>query len=244
MIISIKFKGKGSQFSGQMYYPVDWYNQAGNGLTFGPKPESDYIFNFVGPYYPLPDEVCEGAEEGDAIECSPCRIQGCANYVYTNYTFIPGEPTLPDEMYDMDCATCLGLEETKRRKNPWTSPGSAPVYGEGCGANGGNPNGCMLPEVDNRPYGSCCVYVGSQKIVVFQCFLCIDFINIFRIIPAMTVVHTTMATIQPTTLLPGSSTMQPSLYGLEEQLQRSSGRHGPNTEVDMRTACAKWVDLA
>ena len=78
-----------------MYYPVDWYNQAGNGLTFGPKPESDYIFNFVGPHYPLPDKVCEGAEEGDAIECSHCRIQGCANYVYTNYTFIPGKATIP-----------------------------------------------------------------------------------------------------------------------------------------------------
>ena len=151
---------------GQMYYPVDWYNQAGNGLTFDSKPESNYIFHFVGPYYPQPDEVCEGAETGDAIECSPCRIQGCANYVYTNYTFIPGEPTLPDEMYDTNCATCPSIEEIKSRKNPWASPGSAPVYGEGCGANGGNPNGCMLPEVDNRPYGSCCVYVRVQYLLI------------------------------------------------------------------------------
>ena len=26
------------------------------------------------------------------------------------------------------------------QKNPWNAPGSAPVYGEGCGVNGGNGN--------------------------------------------------------------------------------------------------------
>ena len=26
--------------------------------------------------------------------------------------------------------------------NPWTSPGAAPVFGNGCGLNGGNPGGC------------------------------------------------------------------------------------------------------
>ena len=146
--------------SGEMYYPVGWYNQLGNGLTFGPKPDSDLLFRFEGPYYPQPDgPECEGPEEGDAKECSKCRIKGCQDFVYTNYTYIPGEPTLPDEMYDTECSACRGIEETKERKYPWTAPGTAPTYGNGCGANGGNPNGCMLPGVDNRPYGSCCVYV-------------------------------------------------------------------------------------
>ena len=26
--------------------------------------------------------------------------------------------------------------------HPWLAPGTAPVWGEGCGANGGNPYGC------------------------------------------------------------------------------------------------------
>ena len=69
---------------------------------------------------------------------------GCQDFVYTNYTYIPGEPTLPDEMYDTDCSACKSIEETKERKHPWNAPGTAPTYGNGCGANGGNPNGCML----------------------------------------------------------------------------------------------------
>ena len=108
-----------------------------------------YIF-FWAKLLPLPTSV--------RASCmySP---QGCQDFVYTNYTYIPGEPTLPDEMYDTDCSACKSIEETKERKHPWNAPGTAPTYGNGCGANGGNPNGCMLPGVDDRPYGSCCVYV-------------------------------------------------------------------------------------
>ena len=55
------------------------------------------------------------------------------------------EPTIPEEMFD-------AWEPEWRRKtwfgpgefglNPWNAPGSAPVYGNGCGVNGGNPDGC------------------------------------------------------------------------------------------------------
>ena len=31
----------------------------------------------------------------------------------------------------------------KNMKNPWCSPGSAPIFGDGCGVNGGNPDGCI-----------------------------------------------------------------------------------------------------
>ena len=63
-----------------MYYPVGWYNQLGNGLTLGPKPDSDLLFRFQGPLYPQPDgPECTGPEEGDAKECSKCRIQGTTN---------------------------------------------------------------------------------------------------------------------------------------------------------------------
>ena len=42
------------------------------------------------------------------------------------------------------------------KKHPWTAPGTAPILGEGCGANGGNPQGCW--EDDPLPYGHCCKY--------------------------------------------------------------------------------------
>jgi len=74
-----------------------------------------------------------------------CRFKiGLAEW-YTNATKIPGEPSLSDDMYDQ-------WSSKFSRKNPWGAPGSAPVYGEGCGVNGGNPNGCGKGNV----YGTCC----------------------------------------------------------------------------------------
>ena len=32
---------------------------------------------------------------------------------------------------------------TKSKQTPAFAPGEAPIYGSGCGANGGNPNGCQ-----------------------------------------------------------------------------------------------------
>ena len=60
------------------------------------------------------------------------------------------------------------LQELKDMRHPWASPGTAPVFGNGCGANGGNPNGCDCQENgsndcygdDTRAYGSCCGKVG------------------------------------------------------------------------------------
>ena len=51
---------------------------------------------------------------------------------------ISGEPTLePEDMYDQF------HNGKKNKKMPWSSPGSAPIFGDGCGVNGGNPNGCI-----------------------------------------------------------------------------------------------------
>ena len=69
----------------------------------------------------------------------------------------------PDDMYDIR----NGEDELQRWKeslHPWTSPGSAAVFGNGCGAAGGNPYGCLCQERpanncygdDDRPYGACC----------------------------------------------------------------------------------------
>ena len=64
----------------------------------------------------------------------------------TNYTMVEHiEPTIPEEMFD------AWLPEWRRKTwfgpgqfglNPWNAPGSAPIYGNGCGVNGGNPDGC------------------------------------------------------------------------------------------------------
>ena len=68
---------------------------------------------------------------------------------FTNYTFIPGEATLePEDMYDENY-----VKKNKDKMHPWSSPGSAPVFGDGCGANGGNPNGC---DGMNDLFGTCC----------------------------------------------------------------------------------------
>jgi len=46
--------------------------------------------------------------------------------------------------------------EGEKRYNPWAQPGTAPVYGGGCGANGGNPTGCQGDYEDSSPFGTCC----------------------------------------------------------------------------------------
>merc|ERR1740124_1369926 len=58
--------------------------------------------------------------------------------------------------------------------NPCTQPGMAPVFGQGCGANGGNPDGCHgcgldgifyggcnADTVETNPYGTCCTKAQS-----------------------------------------------------------------------------------
>ena len=72
-------------------------------------------------------------------------------------------PLKPDNMYDVRDED--ELQQWKDSKHPWTSPGSSPVFGNGCGAAGGAPFGCLCQEDtplnncfgdDTRPYGSCC----------------------------------------------------------------------------------------
>ena len=79
---------------------------------------------------------------------------GGACFWFSNYTFIPGNPTLPNYMrtykdwfiYDWTA------------KHPWRAPGSAPIFSP-CGAAGGNPKGgCEVDQTgfcpgDGYPYG-------------------------------------------------------------------------------------------
>ena len=90
-------------------------------------------------------------------------IKGKKTDWFTNYTKV-STPTLPDEMYDEFHF------RPKKKFNPWGSPGSAAIFGEGCGVNGGNPHGCQAGKLDTNPYGTCCsggmyVLTGQYKFV-------------------------------------------------------------------------------
>ena len=77
-----------------MTYPIPWHNQLGYGLTLGQLPDPAWSMGFDGVDYPpdyLPEEICEGGRP-------PCMdnwmFESGENEAFTNYTFIPGEPTL------------------------------------------------------------------------------------------------------------------------------------------------------
>ena len=122
-----------------MYYPSTWNHLTETYPELGPK---------QGLYLPIPD--VGGKNKGSEAEW------------WTNHTF-NSNPTLPSEFYDQE------NEKWRRYSHPWGSPGSAPVWGEGCGANGGNPNGCNYDgEPDPNPYGTCCP--GSDDSVILKIF--------------------------------------------------------------------------
>ena len=68
---------------------------------------------------------------------------------FSQITEIPGEPTLPDYARSFNVNVSSG-EDDWSRKMPWRAPGTAPVYGSGCGAAGGGPkaydNGGFPPD--------------------------------------------------------------------------------------------------
>jgi hypothetical protein len=51
---------------------------------------------------------------------------------------IPGEPSLPSFARTMNTNVSSGPDDFSRTM-PWRAPGSAPVYGSGCGVAGGGP---------------------------------------------------------------------------------------------------------
>jgi len=133
---------------GQMYNPTPWQANSdcsSSGIFSGPG-DCDFDLKV--------DTNCTGncfAAVADG------KITIGEQAFSTNFTFAPGqEPTIPEEMFD------AWLPEWRRktwtgagefRLNPWNSPGSAPIYGNGCGINGGNPDGCTGGGED---LGQCC----------------------------------------------------------------------------------------
>ena len=61
---------------------------------------------------------------------------------FTNFTTRgTPKPLIPVNMYD-EGAYSTSWGKRNSELSPWSAPGSARVFGEGCGAHGGNPNGC------------------------------------------------------------------------------------------------------
>ena len=74
-----------------------------------------------------------------------CKFDLGLNTWYSNLTWKSPESTLPEEMYDKwFIEGQISLEASLT--SPWSAPGTAPTFGEGCGANGGNPHGCGFGE--------------------------------------------------------------------------------------------------
>jgi len=95
--------------------------------------------------------------------------QGCLPEWYSNFTHIPGEPTInatsplltiencvskPTANYCLFNGTLPGVGHVElpdwTKRNPWRAPGTAPVWSP-CGIDGGNPWGC--PKGNPKPNG-------------------------------------------------------------------------------------------
>jgi len=73
-----------------------------------------------------------GATKADGGDCT----KGQCSW-FSQIAQIPGEPTLP-ERYRTNNINSHGVHDMTR-KNPWRSPGAAPVHGSGCAISGGGP---------------------------------------------------------------------------------------------------------
>jgi len=82
--------------------------------------------------------------------------KGCFNngiFWFTNNTFIPGKPTVPNGVLRTYPNPPGAFENM-----PWRAPGSAPIFSP-CGIEGGNPHGC--PSGVEQPVGTPCPGGGS-----------------------------------------------------------------------------------
>ena len=122
-----------------MYNPTPW--QATNDCS-SPNPTDCHY----GPKVPTD---CTGRCHGD-VDNGELTIK--ENSFSTNWTMIPlgMEATLEEDMFDdwVEPGNRVTWDNNNwngtwtKRLNPWNAPGSAPVRGNGCGVNGGNPDGC------------------------------------------------------------------------------------------------------
>jgi hypothetical protein len=114
------------------------------------------------------------------ITVPPARNNGtvekagnCDDYAcvwFSQITEIPGQPTLPDDARTFNLGVSSGPDDWSR-KNPWRAPGTAPVYGSGCGAAGGGPIPCVA---------LCCSLVVAYEMVASPVFVVLVVVSVLR----------------------------------------------------------------
>ena len=109
-------------FSGSSFYPNPWHATS----HCDPNLHSPLRCKFD---LEIPPTGCTVGSNG-------CSATAGRTAWFTNYTSVP-KMTIDKEL----------LGKGRRFKSsagfhPWTSPGAATTYGNGCGLNGGNPDGC------------------------------------------------------------------------------------------------------
>jgi len=125
---------------GSMYSPSPWW--ATSDCSPNEQKFVDCKFGLSVPKPELKEDRCFKDETTNG-----CSRSGGRNAWFTNFTRVP-EVTIDKEFIDG------GLKgDDVTGYNPWTSPGAAPVYGNGCGLNGGNPEGC---DGEDATFGRCC----------------------------------------------------------------------------------------
>jgi len=137
---------------GVMYHPLPWHS------TTRPGPEKGPGAVKYDLRVPLPEEHCQGTGFVHWKIKADCRFHldngkgWFSNYTRRDTALAP-EATISRDMFDQ-----WTLEKFEKRSltNPWSAPGSAPIYGS-CGTDGGNPYGCGPDGTNPHPvYGSCC----------------------------------------------------------------------------------------
>jgi len=114
---------------GNMVLPLTWHDKEMMGMEPGKR---------------NPGCVVESLPDQDDDYDWP-TIHGrtvCQQAWFTNYTFIPGEVTIPEDM----------LGPGGHKNFPWYSPGTAPIFSP-CGTYGGNPLGVNYNREEK--YGDC-----------------------------------------------------------------------------------------
>eukprot|EP00912_Choanoflagellata_sp_UC4_P000987 UC4_evm9s607 len=74
---------------------------------------------------------------GSLAKGGDCRNGAC--FWFSNNVEIPGKPTLPKQFWSVNNNVTEGAPNDLFATSPWRAPGSAPVYGSGCGSAGGGP---------------------------------------------------------------------------------------------------------
>eukprot|EP01048_Picozoa_sp_COSAG05_P006932 COSAG05_NODE_470_length_9504_cov_260.657629_7_plen_311_part_00 len=117
--------------------------------------------------YALTTHNARVCRSGSVEMAGDCHNDACL--WFSQPATISGEPTLPDYARTMHVNVTSGPDDFSRTM-PWRAPGTAPVYGSGCGVAGGGPvsydNGGNAPDGYNQ--GDDFLTIPEHKPAVWQ----------------------------------------------------------------------------